>query len=303
MNIINWLYLKRQQLIKTTINDSATDLLLLGAQVPFTTRDDGYQDYAMTVQDFANQVAAAGPVGPQGPTGPQGVAGPVGPAGLNWQGAWSALSSYVVDDAVGYGGASYFCINPVGPSVTTPDLDTVNWALLASQGSPGPQGPQGVAANAPAIIVADAADGIVVTGTTSPTISKSYLITANTLKTNSILEVSWGVLRTTASSTVQSQMYINTSNTLVGATLIATGANQSALLNGYLRNIRDIQKVNTAGSVYNASNQSSSDLGIANSQVTTFTLDNAVNLYLIFAIANSSAADSASINRVRVTEY
>jgi len=56
MNIINWLYLKRQQLIKTTINDSATDLLLLGAQVPFTTRDDGYQDYAMTVQDFANNL-------------------------------------------------------------------------------------------------------------------------------------------------------------------------------------------------------------------------------------------------------
>jgi hypothetical protein len=56
MNIINWLYLKKQQLIKTEINDANTDLILLGAQVPFTTRDDGYQDYAMTVQDFKDQL-------------------------------------------------------------------------------------------------------------------------------------------------------------------------------------------------------------------------------------------------------
>ena len=96
--------------------------------------------------------STVGPQGPQGPigaTGLQGVAGPVGPAGLNWQGTWSTLSTYVIDDAVGYDGASWFCINSVGPSVTTPDLDPTNWALLASQGSPGvnggtgPQGPQG----------------------------------------------------------------------------------------------------------------------------------------------------------------
>jgi hypothetical protein len=84
------------------------------------------------------------PAGPQGPIGPQGIAGPVGPAGLNWQGLWSASNSYVVDDAVGYNGASWFCINNVGPSVTTPDLDPTNWALLAAQGAQGPQGPQGI---------------------------------------------------------------------------------------------------------------------------------------------------------------
>ena len=83
--------------------------------------------------------------GAQGPFGPQGIPGPVGPAGLNWQGAWSAISTYVIDDAVGYNGASYFCVNFVGPSAITPDIDTVNWALLAAQGAIGPQGPQGPA--------------------------------------------------------------------------------------------------------------------------------------------------------------
>jgi chitodextrinase len=84
------------------------------------------------------------PAGPQGPIGPQGVAGPVGPAGLNWQGAWDTNASYVIDDAVGYAGASWFCINPVGPSALSPDADPTNWALLAAQGSQGPQGPQGI---------------------------------------------------------------------------------------------------------------------------------------------------------------
>lgn len=85
----------------------------------------------------------SGAQGIQGPAGPAGPAGPVGPAGLNWQGAWSALGTYVVDDAVGYGGASWFCISNIGPSVTTPDLDTTHWALLAAQGATGPTGATG----------------------------------------------------------------------------------------------------------------------------------------------------------------
>lgn len=88
-------------------------------------------------------VGPAGPQGVQGPVGPQGVPGPVGPAGLNWQGAWSASGTYVVDDAVGYNGASWFCITNVGPSAVTPDVDTANWALLAAQGATGPAGATG----------------------------------------------------------------------------------------------------------------------------------------------------------------
>lgn len=51
MTILNWLYWKKQQLIKTKANNAKTDLVVLGAEVPFTTRDDGYQDYAMTLAD------------------------------------------------------------------------------------------------------------------------------------------------------------------------------------------------------------------------------------------------------------
>jgi hypothetical protein len=138
LNFISWIKGKR---IVTAV-DPASTVLPVGLRDP--RRDDNYLAGAITVQDFAAQMPA-GPTGAQGPAGPQGVAGPVGPAGLNWQGAWSALGTYVIDDAVGYGGASWFCINPVGPSATTPDLDFTNWALLAQQGSPGVAGPQGIA--------------------------------------------------------------------------------------------------------------------------------------------------------------
>jgi len=138
LNFISWIRGRRV----VTSADPATSLLPVALQDG--NRDDSYLTAAISVQNFATQVSAVIPPGAQGPIGPQGVPGPVGPAGLNWQGAWSAAGTYVVDDAVGFGGASWFCINPVGPSATNPSADPVNWALLASQGATGPQGPQGI---------------------------------------------------------------------------------------------------------------------------------------------------------------
>jgi len=90
----------------------------------------------------------SGGVGPQGPMGPQGlqgipgIDGAVGPAGLEWRGPWVSGTSYVADDAVGYAGASWFCILATSNN-QPPNLATANWALLASQGAIGPTGSQG----------------------------------------------------------------------------------------------------------------------------------------------------------------
>jgi len=94
-----------------------------------------------TIQDLVDTIGT-GAEGPQGVEGPAGPPGPVGPAGLNWQGAWVSGTSYVADDAVGYDGASWFCILATS-GTTAPDVDTTHWALLASQGAQGPQGVQG----------------------------------------------------------------------------------------------------------------------------------------------------------------
>ena len=93
-----------------------------------------------TAQAIANlNTSAAGPQGVQGPAGPP---GPVGPAGLTWQGSWVSGTSYVLNDAVGYNGASYFCILATS-GTTAPPSATSNWALLAAQGATGPAGAQG----------------------------------------------------------------------------------------------------------------------------------------------------------------
>ena len=95
------------------------------------------------VEELGGLQGPPGPQGIQGPAGPQGEPGPVGPAGLNWQGAWSASGTYVVDDAVGYNGASWFCISNVGPTATVPSSDPTKWALLAAQGARGATGATG----------------------------------------------------------------------------------------------------------------------------------------------------------------
>ena len=138
LNFISWIRGRRQ----VTSVDPAQSLLPVALKDG--RRDDEYLTGAISVQDFTSQVASVIPSGAQGPQGPQGVPGPVGPAGLNWQGAWSAAGTYVVDDAVGYGGASWFCIANVGPGGSNPPADPTSWALLASQGATGPQGPQGI---------------------------------------------------------------------------------------------------------------------------------------------------------------
>jgi hypothetical protein len=98
--------------------------------------------YLINVAYNSGGGSGTGPQGPQGVQGPAGPLGPVGPAGLEWQGQWVSGTSYVADDAVGYDGASWFCILATS-GTTAPDLDTTHWALLASQGAQGPTGAQG----------------------------------------------------------------------------------------------------------------------------------------------------------------
>ena len=95
------------------------------------------RDYVLQDTEFGSGIT-----GPQGVQGPAGPIGPVGPAGLTWRGAWVSGTSYVANDAVGYNGASWFCILATS-GTTTPNLATTNWALLASQGAQGIQGVQG----------------------------------------------------------------------------------------------------------------------------------------------------------------
>jgi hypothetical protein len=132
---------------------SGTRFIGIATSVDLTERKSALlnkQTEPFSIEDIASTVGV-GAQGPQGVQGPAGPLGPVGPAGLEWQGSWVSGTSYVADDAVGYNGASWFCILATS-GTTTPNLDATHWALLASQGAQGiqgvqgPTGPQGIGA-------------------------------------------------------------------------------------------------------------------------------------------------------------
>ena len=112
------------------------------------TGEDGDSAYEVwlrsnsgTEQDFLDSLKGADGVdGIQGPPGPQGQAA-VTPAGLTWKGQWVSGTSYVINDTVGYDGASYFCIND-NSGTTAPNASS-DFALLAAQGADGIEGPVG----------------------------------------------------------------------------------------------------------------------------------------------------------------
>lgn len=95
---------------------------------------------------------ATGATGPKGDTGDQGIPGidgAIAPAGLTWSGTWSGTQSYLKNIVVSHASASWWSKNnitgrpfPLSPNLA-PNIDTTNWALLATQGPVGPQGIQG----------------------------------------------------------------------------------------------------------------------------------------------------------------
>lgn len=97
----------------------------------------------------ANGTSGITVTGPTGPTGPQGNPGATGPsttgatgatgAGPNWRGPWDALTTYQVNDEVGYQGSSFISrtvnVGSAPPAVAPP--------IVTVAGPPGPIGATG----------------------------------------------------------------------------------------------------------------------------------------------------------------
>lgn len=123
----------------------------VGPQGPAGADGSDGADGSVGPQGLSGSDGVTGPEGPQGivgPVGPEGPEGPAGapavsPAGLTWRGQWASGTSYALNDTVGHGGASYFCIN-ANSGTTTPDISS-DFALLAAQGADGAAGNQGSA--------------------------------------------------------------------------------------------------------------------------------------------------------------
>lgn len=144
-------------------------------------------------------------------------------------------------------------------------------------------------------------NGSNLTGTANQ-ISASVLIPANTLVTNNSIYIRNLLTKTAGSTTSTGRIYINTTNSLTGATLLATA---SSSMNGALyfqRFERSFYFDGTNLNVYNPTNAISTDLTVGT--ITLVSFNPAVDNYLLFAVQNTSTiTDNLGHKRVIVQIY
>jgi hypothetical protein len=143
-------------------------------------------------------------------------------------------------------------------------------------------------------------NGSNLTGTANQ-ISASVLIPANTLVTNNTIYIKNLLTKTVGSTASTARIYINTSNSLSGATQIATAASMTST-NYHQRFERNIFFDGTNLNIYSPSNGIANDLTAG--VISLYSFNPAVNHYLIFAVQNSTTTpDNLGWKRVIVQIY
>lgn len=134
-----------------------------------------------------------------------------------------------------------------------------------------------------------ASNGTQITSTTLNTITYSILIPANTFLSSGLIDIACRFNKTgTTVSTWASRIYINTSNSLTGATLIATISNSNGVI-GFVQGFRYLRIYN--GNIYflNTAIQGYTDL-ISYTQPESSTAFNvSADNYILLAIQKSTA--------------
>lgn len=153
----------------------------------------------------------------------------------------------------------------------------------------------------PVTISSSYVDGTAITGTTTEMSSVSLLVPANTYTTNGALEILVRMSKTGTAGTTIVRIYKNTTNTLTGATLIAS-IGTAAASNVYLQGLRTGRINSNTLTIMGAASSKQTDIinDNANSSI-TFTQN--VDNYILFTVQLGSAADSANISMARLVKY
>ena len=152
----------------------------------------------------------------------------------------------------------------------------------------------------PSVIVLSATNGTVITGTTALSVSRSLLIPANTITGESVIEILARYQKTGTVGANTCNVYLNTSPTLTGATLVATfsSVNAQTLVQG-----NRIISINTSNL------RTLLATSVTVQDYTTFSAESvipfnaSVNNYLLFCVQNGHAADSNVVQMARVVKY
>ena len=134
-------------------------------------------------------------------------------------------------------------------------------------------------------------------------VSKSFTIAANTFASSCVIDFTTRLRRLVGTSgTAYIQVYINTSNSLTGATLIAK-SNIVATTDFYLAMQRTFN-IHPSGVIYymNANDTQNSDIINSVNSYSFTSFDVTATNYILIAI-NNSATDMFEINMAKITQY
>jgi len=144
------------------------------------------------------------------------------------------------------------------------------------------------------------ATGTLVNNSTTNTISASILIPANTLVPTQVLQLRSQVRKVGGAGTTNVRFYINTINSLVGATQIAQGQNMTG--SGLMQRVsRDFYITNSSLQCYLPTNPISTDASSGAMTNVAYVL--ATPYYLIAAIQCSTLLDDGTITRLNLMIY
>lgn len=182
---------------------------------------------------------------------------------------------------------------PIVQSGATKKVSVQDIADLASGGS-----------SNPSVIALSATNGTSVTGTTNDTLSRSLLIPANTFTGDGILEILARFIKSGTAGTISTRVYLNTSASLTGATLIGTFNSGSAAGTVYSQGIRTARiNSNTLTVAGLASTGVFTDYSTGANAMVSTTFTTSVDNYLIFSVQLGNSGDTGTCVMARATKY
>jgi hypothetical protein len=146
--------------------------------------------------------------------------------------------------------------------------------------------------------------GTNVTGVTALTKSATITLASNTISATSVLEIEARAIRVaTATGTIAFQVYINTSDSLTGATLLGVGLNMTN--SQWFTQIRRSLFINPSTNTLTCINTGATvnDDFVATGTNGSITFDETQTYYLIFAVQPSSTASTSTVQYAFAKRY
>jgi len=135
---------------------------------------------------------------------------------------------------------------------------------------------------------------------TAVTISKALRIPANTLTSDTLLEIQWRLVRIVGNTgQMYTRLYINTSNSMTGATLISGIATINGGSTQY--SIKCDKTITCRNNGFAWMNSNSNEFtGVA---LNGYNLNKAVDQYLLFTVQSATNGETCLVDFFRVLQY